>query len=61
MGKLSETDKHNPIIQTDQVSPEIPKPTLTPPGHHKNEIPVKDAVQRNERDKDEESQRSGTH
>jgi hypothetical protein len=55
MGKLSDTDKHNPIVQTDQPSPEAPKPTLNSPGHHSPQ-PVKKEVQSDK----EEHKKTGT-
>jgi hypothetical protein len=56
MGKLSQTDKHNPIVQTGQPNLEETNKPLTPPVQ---EIPnsVKKEVQKKE---PEEHKKTGT-
>jgi hypothetical protein len=56
MGKLSQTDQHNPYVQTGQPNPEQTNSHLKPPGQHDTQ-PVKKEVQNREQ---EEHKKTGT-
>jgi hypothetical protein len=56
MANLSQTDKHNPNVQTGQPNPEQTNPPQKPPVQH-NPQPVKKEVQNKEH---EQHKKTGT-
>jgi hypothetical protein len=56
MGKLNQTDKHNPYVQTGQPNPEQTNPQLNSPEQH-SPHPLKREVQNKEQ---EEHKKTGT-
>ena len=55
MGKLSEIDKHSPVVETGQPNKEQSIPPLKPPRHE--EQPIKKEIQH---EKNEEHPKTGT-